>query len=130
MFLISLLLDLANIVGGFILAIGLLALIPNVGPALGRGADRIGPFAWVVGVVALVCGGFYLILHVLHGPGVLIFEVVAIITGVLLLWDRLRMRRLVNHDIPRSSNQGAGLVLAIYGVIAIIVGIDGLLTPG
>src|ERR1700743_698971 len=99
---VSLLLDLANIIGGFILAIGLLALIPNVGPALGRGADRMGPFAWIVTVVALACGGFYLILHVLRGPGVLIFEVVGIGTGLLLVWERLRARRLVNGEVPRS----------------------------
>ena len=127
---IDLLLDLSNILGGFLLAIGLLALIPNVGESLARGADKLGPFGWIVGIVALVCGGYFLIVHAVSGPHVFHFEVVGIITGLLLLWGRLRAGRLARgRDVPRSSDRGAGLVVAIFGIIAIIVGIQGLFTP-
>ncbi|MEI9965564.1 MAG: hypothetical protein WDM92_13750 [Caulobacteraceae bacterium] len=127
---IDLLLDLSNIVGGFLLAIGLLALIPSVGEPLARGADRLGPFGWIVGVVALVCGGYFLIVHAINGPHIFHFEIVGIITGLLLLWGRLQAGRLARTgEPPRSSSRGAGLIVAIYGIIAIIVGFEGLVTP-
>ena len=34
-----------------------------------------------------------------------------------------------NVSLPASGSAGAGLVLAIYGVIAILVGLQGLVTP-
>jgi hypothetical protein len=125
---ISLLLDLSNILGGFLLAIGLLVLIPKVGDDLSRFSDRMGPFRWIVGVVALVCGGYFLIVHLTSGPRVFHFEIVGIIVGVLLLWDRLRAGRIANRDLPVSGSRGPGLVLAIFGVIAMIVGLQGLFT--
>ncbi|WP_460806458.1 hypothetical protein [Micromonospora zhanjiangensis] len=88
----ALLLDLANIVGGFLLAVALLRRLPRVGDDLGRFAGRIAAFGWVVGVVALVTGGYYLIVHLVSGPRVFHFEVVGIAVGVALLWDRLTGR--------------------------------------
>lgn len=126
---LSLLLDLGNILGGFLLAIGLLALIPDAGDNLARFAERVGPFRWIVGVVALVCGGYFLIVHLISGPRVFHFEIVGIAVGVLLLWDRLRAGRLASRDLPASGAQGAGLVLAVFGIIAMIVGLQGIFTP-
>lgn len=126
---LSLILDLSNILGGFLLAIGLLALIPNAGDNLARFAERLGPFRWIVGVVALVCGGYFLIVHLISGPRVFHFELVGIAVGVLLLWDRLRAGRLAHRDLPASGSQGAGLVLAMFGIIAMIVGLQGVFTP-
>jgi hypothetical protein len=125
---IALLLDLANILGGALLAIGLLSRLPRVGDDLGRAADRWAAFSWVVGAVALIAGSYYLIVHLTSGPHVFHFEVVAIITGVLLLWDRLNLRARTGKDLPKSSSSGPGLLLAIWGVIAIIVGVQGLFT--
>jgi len=127
---IDLLLDLSNILGGFLLAIGLLALIRDVGAGLARAADRLGPFGWIVGIVALVCGGYFLIVHIVNGPHIFHFEVVGLITGALLLWGRLRAGRLVRGaEPPRSSDRGAGLVIAVFGIIAMIVGVQGIFTP-
>src|SRR4051794_12562634 len=50
----ALLLDLANIVGGFLLAVALVERLPRVGADLGRAAAQVARFGWVVGVVALV----------------------------------------------------------------------------
>jgi integrase len=47
---------------------------------------------WVVGIVALVAGGYYLIVHLTSGPRLLHFEVVGIGVGIALLWDRLSGR--------------------------------------
>lgn len=130
---LELLLDLCNLVGGFLLAIGLLALLPRAGDDLARFAGRLAPFGWIVGVVALVCGGYFLIVHLVSGPKVFHFEIVGIAVGVLLLWDRLRagaaVRRLGGGGLPASGAHGAGLVLAVFGIIAMIVGLQGLMTP-
>lgn len=131
---LELVLDLCNLVGGFLLAIGLLALLPRAGDDLGRFAARLAPFGWIVGIAALVCGGYFLIVHLVSGPHVFHFELVGLAVGVLLLWDRLRAgvlaRRLGGSgELPASGAQGAGLVLAIFGIIAMIVGLQGLLTP-
>jgi uncharacterized membrane protein len=121
----ALLLDLANIIGGLLLAVPLLTQIPSAGNGFGRFAGRISPFAWVVGVVALVAGGYYFLVHLFSGPHIFHFEVVGILVGLALLWDRFKGReRTEPHAFA-----GWGLVLAIFGVIAIIVGIQGLFTP-
>jgi hypothetical protein len=124
----ALLLDLANIVGGFLLAIPLLRRLARVGDDLGRFAARVAPFGWIVGVVALVAGGFYLIVHLVSGPRVFHFEVVGLIVGTLLLWDRLTGRNKPT-DPDRDTATGVALLLAIFGIIAIVVGIQGLFTP-
>ncbi len=54
------------------------------------------------------------------------FEVVGILVGLALLWDRLRCRERPEHP---ASLKGWGLLLSIFGVIAVIVGIQGLFTP-
>lgn len=126
---LELILDLCNLLGGFLLAIGLLATIPNAGDNLARFAERVSPFRWIVGVGALVCGGYFLIVHWISGPRVFHFEIVGIAVGVLLLWDRLRAGRLAHRDLPASGAQGPGLVLAVFGIIAMIVGLQGLFTP-
>jgi hypothetical protein len=125
---IALLLDLANIIGGFLLAVGLLQRIPRIGDDLVRADAAIRPFGWVVGVVALIAAGYYLIVHLTSGPHVFHFEVVGIAVGVALLWDRLTGRQ---GPKQRSGNVlvGSSLLLAVLGVIAIIVGIQGLFTP-
>ncbi|MDG4829075.1 hypothetical protein O7627_07110 [Solwaraspora sp. WMMD1047] len=132
----ALLLDLANIVGGFLLAIALLRRLPRVGDDLGRFADRMAPFGWVVGIVALVTGGYYLLVHLISGPRVFHYEVVGLGVGVALLWDRLTGRRANRAEAPAGGGPvaadaatGVGLLLAIFGLIAIVVGIQGLFTP-
>ncbi|GAB7045251.1 hypothetical protein [Catenuloplanes indicus] len=129
----SLLLDLANILGGFLLAIALLSRLPRIGDDLARFAARLGAFGWIVGIVALVTGGYFLIVHLISGPRVFHFEVVGIIVGVLLLWDRLTGRRPAgpaDGTVARADTAvGAGLILAIFGIIAILVGLQGLGTP-
>jgi hypothetical protein len=128
----SLLLDLANIAGGFLLAVALLRDLPRVGGTLGRFAARGAAFGWVVGVIALVAGGYHLIVHLISGPHLFHFEVVGIGVGVALLWDRLTGRARPGGDVradERGPATGPTLLLAIFGIIAIIVGIQGLFTP-
>jgi hypothetical protein len=125
----ALLLDIANILGGLLLAVPLLRQLPSAGAGIGRFADKIGRWAWLIGVLALVAGGYYLIVHLVSGPHLFHFEVVGIGVGVALLWDRLTGRRPLDADAPAENLSGRALLLAIFGVIAIIVGIQGLFTP-
>jgi hypothetical protein len=121
----ALVLDLANIVGGLLLAVPLLSQIPAAAGGVGRFSGKVTPWGWVVGVVALVAGGFYFIVHVFSGPRVFHFEVVGILVGLALLWDRIKGR-----ERPRPAQLGGWwLLLAIFGIIAVIVGIQGLFTP-
>ena len=124
----DLLLDLANIVGGFLLAAALLRRLPRIGSDLARVAAAIAPFGWVVGIVALVAGGYFLIVHLTSGPHVFHFEVVGIAVGVALLWDRITGRPAPRAD-ERGDVTGLPLLLAIFGIIAMIVGVEGIFTP-
>lgn len=124
MAIMALLLDLANIFGGLLLAIPLLVQIPAARNGFGGFAGKVGPFAWIVGVVALVAGGFFFFVHLFSGPHLFHFELVGILVGLALLWHRLRGRERAEPGLA-----GWGLVLAIFGIIAIIVGIQGLFTP-
>ncbi|HET6529327.1 MAG TPA: hypothetical protein VFH03_01730 [Actinoplanes sp.] len=124
----ALLLDLANIVGGFLLAVAVLRRLPRVGDDMGRLADRITKAGWVIGVVALVAGGYYLLVHLFSGPRVFHFEIVGIGVGVALLWDRLTGRSSRRAEQPDATT-GVSLLLAVFGLIAIVVGIQGLFTP-
>ena len=124
----ALLLDLSNIVGGFLLAVALLRRLPQVGEGLGELAARAMRFAWVVGVVALVAGGFYLLVHLTSGPHVFHFEVVGIAVGLALLWARLTGREAPTES-ESGGTTGMALLFAVLGIIAMIVGVQGLFTP-
>jgi hypothetical protein len=124
----ALLLDFANIAGGLLLAAVLLQRLPRVGSDLGLAARAAAPYGWIVGLVALVTGGYYLLVHLTEGPHVFHFELVAIGVGVALLWYRLRGRPAPNKD-ARIEPTGTALLLAVFGIIAVIVGFQGLLTP-
>ena len=146
------LLDLGNLVGGLLLAAVLLAELPRVGPGIARAAAVCAPVAAVVGVLALVMGGYYLILHLAGGPHVFHFELVGIAVGVALLRHRLfpavsgrttAIRSPAGPTGPGGSGPasaptapylvgpigGAALLLAVFGLIAVVVGIQGLFTP-
>jgi hypothetical protein len=154
--LMALLLDVANIIGGLLLAIPLLGHFP----VIARLTARIAPWRWLAGIVALVAGGYFLIVHLISGPHLFHFEVVGIAVGVILTWERLTGRRPLVPASPvpvaaaPASGSGSGspdpaaspapaatpaagpadlagpaLLVAVFGIIAIIVGVQGLFTP-
>jgi hypothetical protein len=164
--LMSLLLDLANIFGGFLLSIGILQHLPYIGSGLNDFMRVVAPFRWIVGIVTLVAAGYFLINHLVSGPHLFHFEVVGIGVGLALLWDRLTSKQttsgspaLPDGDVtevipgPQQSAPAAGsflpprpgrveatvdgedlssgpaLLLAIFGLIAVVVGIQGMVTP-
>jgi hypothetical protein len=159
--LMALLLDAANIVGGLLLAIPLLGRFP----VIARLTARIAPWRWLIGIVALVAGGYFLIVHLISGPHLFHFEVVGIAVGVILAWERLTGRRPLVPAAVSSGSSGPGstghatdglgggaapgantapggitgpppadlagpaLLVAVFGIIAIVVGLQGLFTP-
>ncbi|GIE74909.1 hypothetical protein Aph02nite_08590 [Actinoplanes philippinensis] len=146
--LMALLLDAANIIGGLLLAIPLLGRFP----VIARVTARIAPWRWLIGIIALVAGGYFLIVHLISGPHLFHFEVVGIAVGVILAWERLTGRRPLAPatPVPASTAPGAtshepataptpapnpadlsgpALLVAVFGIIAIIVGLQGLFTP-
>lgn len=127
------LLDLANIVGGFLLAAGLLADLPRIGPSIARFATRAVRATTIVGVLALVMGGYYLILHLASGPHMFHFELIGIGVGIALLRERLFRRAAAGtataNRTVTGGLTGGHLLLAVFGLIAVVVGIQGLFTP-
>lgn len=123
------LLDLTNLVGGFLLAAALLADLPRVGAGIARVAAIMVRVTTVVGVLALAMGGYYLILHLTSGPHLFHFELVGIGVGVALLRTRLFPRTGTGSGggVPGPLT-GGHLLLAVFGLIAVVVGIQGLLT--
>ncbi|GAA4604055.1 hypothetical protein BJY16_004845 [Actinoplanes octamycinicus] len=121
------LLDFANILGGLLLAVPLLRRVPSVGGGLERFADRVARWSWLIGIVALVAAGFFLIVHLFDGR-ILHFEVVGLAVGLLLTWEKFTGRRAPGTT-GTSEPAGWALAVAIFGVIAVVVGIQGLFTP-
>ncbi|GGR12792.1 hypothetical protein GCM10010168_33190 [Actinoplanes ianthinogenes] len=121
------LLDFANILGGLLLGIPLLRRVPNLGGGLERFADRVGRWSWLIGIVALVAAGFFLIVHLFDGR-ILHFEVVGLAVGLLLTWEKFTGRRVLGSP-GAGEPAGWALAIAVFGVIAIVVGVQGLFTP-
>jgi len=124
---LALLLDLANILGGVLLAS---ALLP------GRLPESLAPLALVVGLVALAAGGYWVVVHVTSGPHLFHFEIVGLAVGALLLWDRFTGRtpawRVPGGNAPGAAPAtavGPALLVGVLGVIAVVVGLQGLVTP-
>lgn len=124
----ALLLDISNILGGLLLAVPVLRRLPAIGYEIGRFADRIASWTWVIGIAALVGGGYYLIVHVFSGPRVFHFEVVGLAVGLALLWERLTGRKPLVPVGPVDLS-GRALLVSVFGLIAVVVGIQGLFTP-
>ena len=121
-------LDFANILGGLLRAVPLLRRLPAIGYDVGKFAGRVRRWGWVVGIVALVAGGYFLIVHIFSGPHIFHFEIVGIGVGVALAWDRLTKRGPLTPE-GDGELSGAALLLCVFGLIAVAVGLQGLVTP-
>jgi hypothetical protein len=78
--------------------------------------------------VALVTSAYWILVHITDGPHLFHFEIVGLAVGVALLWERVTGQARPGADDPTAAT-GVALLLAIFGVVAIIVGIQGLFTP-
>jgi uncharacterized membrane protein HdeD (DUF308 family) len=113
--------ELTNIIAGLVLAMGTLELIPALGKYLVKLAKWLGRFQTVIGVIAIILG-----LWVLIDGGSVLQSVVAIIAGLVLAMGILPNIPALGKSLEKLAKWLGGFQ-TIIGIIAIIVGIWGLL---
>jgi len=108
--------EIMNIVAGLVLAMGILPSIPAVGKSLEKVAKWLGGFQTIIGIIAIIVGIWYFGLQ----------GIVAIIAGLILAMGILPSIPAVGKSIEAVA-KWLGRFQTIIGIIAIIIGIWGLL---
>ncbi len=108
--------EITNIVAGLILAMGILPSIPAVGKSLEKVAKWLGRFQTIIGVIAIIIGILYFGLQ----------GIVAIIAGLILAMGILTSIPAIGASLEKVA-KWLGRFQTIIGIIAIIIGIWGLL---
>ena len=115
--------ELTNIIAGLILAIAFIELIPAFGTELARLSKWLGRFQTIIGAIALILG-----LWVLIEGGNLLQSVVAIIAGLVLAMGILPSIPALGKHLEKLAKWLGGFQ-TIIGIVAILVGIWGLIEP-
>jgi hypothetical protein len=110
------LVEIANIIVGLILAMGILPNIPAIGKDLARVAKWLGGFQTIIGVVSIIIGLLYFGLQ----------GIVAILAGLILAMGLLPNIPAIGKDLAKAVKV-LGSFQTIIGIIAIVLGIWGLL---
>ena len=110
--------EIINIVAGLILAMGILPSIPAIGDSLEKVAKWLGRFQSIIGVIAIILGILYF--------GDLLQSIVAIVAGFILAMGLLTSIPAIGDELAKVAKWLGGFQ-SIIGVIAIILGIWGLL---
>jgi hypothetical protein len=110
------LVEIANIIAGLILAMGILPNIPAIGKDLTRVAKWLGGFQTIIGVVSIIIGLLYFGLQ----------GIVAILAGLILAMGLLPNIPAIGKDLAKAVKV-LGSFQTIIGIIAIVLGIWGLL---
>ncbi|MGB9960564.1 MAG: hypothetical protein ACPLKQ_08655 [Candidatus Bathyarchaeales archaeon] len=108
--------EITNIVAGLILAMGILPSIPALGKSLEKIAKWLGRFQTIIGIIAIILGVMYFGLQ----------GIVAIIAGLILILGLLPSIPAIGKDLAKVVKWLGGFQ-TIIGIIAIIIGIWGLL---
>ena len=109
--------EIINIVGGLVLCAGILEAIPAMGKHLEKLAKWLGSFQTIIGIIAIIIG----ILFFSMPQGLL-----AIIVGLILAMGILGAIPAMGKHLEKLA-KWLGSFQTIIGIIAIIVGIWGLL---
>ena len=109
--------EIINIVGGLVLCAGILGAIPAMGKHLEKLAKWLGSFQTIIGIIAIIIG----ILFFSIPQGLL-----AIIVGLILAMGILGAIPAMGKHLEKLA-KWLGSFQAIIGIIAIIIGIWGLL---
>jgi len=114
-----LIIQIVNIIAGLVLAAGIMHSIPGIGKDIARLARWLGRFQTIIGIIAIIVGIWYFGDSTLQG-------MVAIVAGLVLALGILPSIPGIGKDIARLA-RWLGRFQTIIGIIAIIVGIWGLL---
>jgi len=106
-----------NIIAGLILCVGILEAIPAMGKHLVKLAKWLAGFQTIIGVVAII-------LAIVWWSS--LQSVVAIIAGLILMIGLLPTIPAIGKDLEKLA-KWLGSFQTIIGIIAIVVGIWGLL---
>jgi hypothetical protein len=112
------LVEVTNIVAGLILAVGILPHIPAVGKSLEKAAKWLGGFQTIAGVIAIIIGILRL--------NFLLQGTMAIVAGLILAVGILPHIPAIGKSLEKAAKWLGGFQ-TIIGIIAIIIGIWGLL---
>jgi hypothetical protein len=108
--------EIMNIIAGLVLAMGILPSIPAIGKSLEKIAKWLGGFQTIIGIIAIIVGVWYFGLQ----------GIVAIIAGLILIMGLLPMIPAIGKSLEQVA-KWLGRFQTIIGIIAIIIGIWGLL---
>jgi len=106
-----------NIIAGLILCMGILEVIPAMGKYLAKLAKWLGGFQTIIGIIAIIVAVIYW--SMIQGS-------VAIIAGLILIAGILPLIPAMGKHLEKLA-KWLGSFQTIIGIIAIIVGIWGLL---
>jgi uncharacterized membrane protein HdeD (DUF308 family) len=112
--------EVVNIIGGLILCIGILGALPAMGKHLEKLAKWLGSFQTIIGIIAWILVILY------FGDTAILQVVMAFIVGLLLLMGILEAIPAMGKHLEKLA-KWLGSFQTIIGIIAIIVGIWGLL---
>ena len=111
-----------NIIAGLVLCVGILEAIPAMGKHLTKLAKWLGGFQTIIGIIAII-----LAIWLWLGSGVEMIQIaMAIIAGLILIVGILPAIPAMGKHLTKLA-KWLGSFDTIIGIIAIIVGIWGLL---
>jgi len=109
--------EILNIIGGLILCMGILGAAPAMGKHLQKLAKWLGSFQTIIGIIAIILAIYY---------WTELQSIVAIIVGLILISGLLPAIPALGKHLEKLA-RWLGSFQTIIGIIAIIVGIWGLL---
>ena len=107
-----------NIVGGLVLCVGILEAVPAMGKHLKKLAKWLGSFQTIIGIIAIALGLYWWSIPQ---------SLVAILVGLILIVGILPAIPAMGKHLEKLA-KWLGSFQTIIGIIAIIIGIWGLVT--
>jgi hypothetical protein len=118
-------LDICNILGGILLLVSGGNMLPVGKVKLSALALMITPYKLYIGIVVMVVSLFFAIRHF---PGIMIFEICGLLVGLILIdtsWKKMGLPGVWIYNASRVLIR----FQAYIGVVAIVIGLYGLIAP-
>ncbi len=127
---IALILDLANIAGGLLLAQETIIQLFKLGAKnpIRAIAESLQPLKIYIGLAALGTGLYWLLFHIFKGQSIWLFEIIGIVMGLILANNKIN-EKAGRELITQQHLDKVQPFYGIFGLIAIAAGIYGLILP-